>query len=221
MNYNGGSTDWLIQTAANVTEDVTVDYGSCPVSYQPKQAFSAYVQLWLFTIQYIESLTDTKLAGGQDDSHSSLHMYQLAKREATCQLAFLVHCLRFRSKQIKPLHLENTMKSVSRDFIVTCQPPQLNEYSSKWETDTTNKVVQILNVPHVRSDCTSAIPPFSIEDKRNAPYIREHCGLPSSKAHQDNCQSLYILQIYSPDQPTGTYPSTFTIMHDIFCSFFG
>lgn len=220
-HFNGGGTDWPIQTAENVTEDVTVDYGSCPALYQSKQASSAYVQLWLFAIRYIESLTDTKLAGGRDDNHNSPHMYQPAKREAIRRLAFLAHRLRFRSKQIKPLRLQNTMKSVTRDFIVTCRPPQLYEYPSKWETDTTNKVVQILNVPRVRNDCASAIPPFSVEDKSNAPCIRERCGLPSSKAHRDNCQSLYIPQIYSPDQPTGTYPSTFAIMRDIFCSFFG
>ena len=32
-----------LRALGNVTEDVTVDYGSCPVSYQSKQAFSAYV----------------------------------------------------------------------------------------------------------------------------------------------------------------------------------
>lgn len=38
-NFNGGGTDWPIQTTENATEDVTVGYGSCPASYQSKQAF--------------------------------------------------------------------------------------------------------------------------------------------------------------------------------------
>ncbi|THC88352.1 hypothetical protein EYZ11_012198 [Aspergillus tanneri] len=196
-------------------------YSGSPALYQALRASSAYVQLWLFAVRYIESLADTKLAGPLDEKKIDLQISQPAKIEARRRLAFLACGLGFDSDEIQSIRLQNTMKTVTRKFLVANRPRELYNYPRGWEENGTKRVVDILNLPRVRSDYETIIPPFTVDRYSEAPKIGQRCGLPSQREHRENCQFLYVPQVYSPDQASGTYPSAFAIMRDIFFSFFG
>ncbi|KAA8647895.1 uncharacterized protein ATNIH1004_006597 [Aspergillus tanneri] len=155
------------------------------------------------------------------DEKIDLQIPQPAKIEARRRLAFLACGLGFDSDEIQSIRLQNTMKIITREFLVANRPRELYNYPQGWEENGTRRVVDILNLPRVRSDYETIIPPFTVDRYSEASKNGQRCGLPSRREHRENCEFLYVPQVYSPDQAVGTYPSTFAIMRDIFFSFFG
>jgi hypothetical protein len=62
-SFNGTGNAWTIQVAENAVESVPDDQSHSTLQSQENVSTAAYVQLWLFSIRFIESLTDVRLPG--------------------------------------------------------------------------------------------------------------------------------------------------------------
>ncbi|KAL4772407.1 hypothetical protein BDW60DRAFT_187162, partial [Aspergillus nidulans var. acristatus] len=217
--FSGGGNAWPIQVAENLTKDVNVAHTGSPETYQVQRMMTAYLQLWLFAMRYIEAFGDTKLAAPYADSNAVPHIFLPAKKEARRRLAVLAQRLGFDSTRIQSMCLENTMRLNTRDFLVSTRPRELYEYPNNWEKNAINKVVQILSILRVKSEDEGSL---LMSRDRNRQSARKRCGLPVSRSFAKDRYFLYIPHLCSDQVSVSEeQPTTFAIIRDIILGFFG
>ncbi|KAE8389529.1 hypothetical protein BDV23DRAFT_184283 [Aspergillus alliaceus] len=159
---------------------------------QENVSTAGYVQLWLFSIHFIESLTDVRLPGSKrtDDAYA----YRETLSESAYQLAILATQLGFDSPQIRSLCVSSTIKPSARAYLTGRRPQELHVYPPRWEEEAPEKVVDLLKLPK-RDRYKIIVPPFSIDSE----------DLMANKRGE---------------QLPKKYPTTFAVLRDIMFSFF-
>ncbi|GFF59604.1 conserved hypothetical protein [Aspergillus lentulus] len=212
-SFNGTGNAWTIQVAENAFDSIPDDKSH---STLVTQATAAYVQLWLFSIRFIESLTDVSLPGSKrtDDAY----VYRETPSESAHQLAILATKLGFDSPQIRSLCVSSTIKPSARAYLTGRRPQELYVYPPRWEEEAPDKVVNLLKLPK-RDGYEIVVPPFSIDSENLR--AKKLCGLPRREAHCNDRRFLFALQVYSAEQLPKKYPTSFAVLRDIVFSFFG
>ncbi|KAL6233008.1 hypothetical protein BDW75DRAFT_242400 [Aspergillus navahoensis] len=215
-SFNGTGNAWTIQVAENAFESIPDDQSRLTLASQANVSTAAYVQLWLFSIRFIESLTDASLPGSKrsDDAY----VYRETPSESAHQLAILARQLGFDSPQIRSLCVSSTTKPSARAYLTGRRPQELYIYPPRWEEEAPEKVVDLLKLPK-RDGYEIVVPPLSI-DSENL-MANKRCGLPQREAHYNDRRILFALQVYSAEQLPKKYPTSFAGLRDIIFSFFG
>ncbi|KAB8239018.1 uncharacterized protein BDW43DRAFT_305903 [Aspergillus alliaceus] len=182
---------------------------------QENVSTAGYVQLWLFSIHFIESLTDVRLPGSKrtDDAYA----YRETLSESAYQLAILATQLGFDSPQIRSLCVSSTIKPSARAYLTGRRPQELYVYPPRWEEEAPEKVVDLLKLPK-RDRYKIIVPPFSIDSEDL--MANKRCGLSQRESHCNDCCFLFALQVYSGEQLPKKYPTTFAVLRDIMFGFF-
>ncbi|GIC88099.1 uncharacterized protein Aud_004490 [Aspergillus udagawae] len=214
--FNGTGNAWTVQVTENAFETIPDDQSHSTLVSQANVSTAAYVQLWLFSIRFIESLTDVSLPGSKrtDDAY----VYRATPSESAHQLAILAKQLGFDSPQIRSLCVSSTIKPNARAYLTGRRPQELYIYPPRWEEEAPEKVVDLLKLPK-RDGYEIVVPPFSI-DSENL-MANKRCGLPQREAHCNDRRFLFALQVYSAEQLAKKYPTSFAVLRDIMFSFFG
>ncbi|KAF7166680.1 hypothetical protein CNMCM6106_002396 [Aspergillus hiratsukae] len=210
--FHGDGAEWLIQTGENAVEALQAGLGDSP---QP--AIAAYVQLWLFAIRYIESLTRTNLPGSRDERNSERHSLRPTRRESSHQLGVLARQLGFKSHQIDSFCGQSAMKPSARAYLLARRPQTNYVYPTQWENSASSRIVQLIGVPKPITTYTVVVPPTATNSSGKV----KRCGLPSLKSYLKDRESIYIPHIYSPDQQEGENLTSFAILRDMAFVFFG
>ncbi|KAH2461410.1 hypothetical protein KXW54_004011 [Aspergillus fumigatus] len=215
-SFNGTRNAWTIQVAENAFESVPDDQSHSMLQSQENVFTAAYVQLWLFSIRFIESLTDVRLPGSKhtDDAYA----YRETPSESAHQLAILATQLGFDSPQIRSLCVSSTIKPSARAYLTGRRPQELYVYPPRWEEEAPEKVVDLLKLPK-RDGYEIVVPPFSFDSEDL--MANKRCGLPQRESHCNNRRFLFALQVYSAEQLPKKYPTSFAVLRDIVFSFFG
>ncbi|GFF96225.1 conserved hypothetical protein, partial [Aspergillus udagawae] len=210
--FHGDGSEWLLQIGENTVEALQAGLGDSP---QP--AIAAYVQLWLFAIRYIESLTHTNLAGSSDERKSERHSLRPTRLESSHKLGVLASKLGFKSGPIDSLCAQSPVKPNARAYLLGRRPQTHYEHSSQWEQSASRKIVQMIEIPKPRLTSAVVVPPTATDSSRKV----KRCGLPSLRPYLKDRESIYIPHIYSPDQLEGENLSSFAILRDMVFAFFG
>ncbi|KAH3301496.1 hypothetical protein KXV19_009030 [Aspergillus fumigatus] len=215
-SFNGTGNAWTIQVAENAFESVPDNQSHSTLQSQENVSTAAYVQLWLFSIRFIESLTDVRLPGSKrtDDAYA----YRETPSESAHQLAILATQLGFDSPQIRSLCVSSTIKPSARAYLTGRRPQDLYVYPPRWEEEAPAKVVDLLKLPK-REGYEIVVPPFSIDSEDL--MANKRCGLPQRESHCNDRRFLFALQVYSGEQIPKKYPTSFAVLRDIMFSFFG
>ncbi|KAF7177423.1 hypothetical protein CNMCM7691_005628 [Aspergillus felis] len=210
--FHGDGAEWLIQTGENAVEALQTNLGNSP---QP--AIAAYVQLWLFAIRYVESLTRTNLPGSRDERNSERHSLRPTRRESSVQLGVLARQLGFKSPQIDSFCGQSAMKPSARAYLLARRPQTNYVYPTQWENSASSRIVQLIGVPKPITTYTVVVPPTATNSSGKV----KRCGLPCLKSYLKDRESIYIPHIYSPDQQEGENLTSFAILRDMAFVFFG
>lgn len=215
-SFNGTGNAWTIQVAENAFKSVPDDQSHSTLLAQANVSTAAYVQLWLFSFRFIESLTDVRLPGSKrtDDAYA----YRETPSESAHQLAILATQLGFDSPQIRSLFMTSTIKPSARAYLTGRRPQDLYVYPPRWEEEAPEKVVDLLKLPK-RDGYEIVVPPFSIDSE--SLMANKRCGLPQRETHCNDRRFLFALQVYSAEQLPKKYPTSFAVLRDIVFSFFG
>ncbi|KAL2801733.1 hypothetical protein BJX63DRAFT_438539 [Aspergillus granulosus] len=212
LQFQGTSGEWVIQVAENDFESIRP--GSGDVS---GPGIAAYVQLWLFTVRYVESLTHTNLPASKNERDSEGYSLRLTRRESTHKLAILAKQLGFKSREIDALCEDSALKPNARAYLFGRRPPNHYVYRQHWDNKAAEKIVQLLEVPKPKSKCEVMTPHMTTDN----PEKVKRCGLPSIRPHLTDRELIYIPHIYCPGQPGGRNPTSFAILRDMVFAFFG
>jgi hypothetical protein len=219
--FRGSGNTWPIQFAESVVHKIDIDYAGSPASYQAQQMTTAYLQLWLFVMRYIEAFGYIKLAAPYADSDAAPLVYKPTKEEAKRRLAVLAQYLGFDSKRIRSALSGNTTLSSTREFLGTTRPKELYEYPTDWEHNASDMILQVLSIPGARSENEAFLPSLPVSGKKSTRTTPKRCGLPVGRFYAEDCCFLYIPHILDTSSAVSDYPTPFAIVRDIIISFWG
>jgi hypothetical protein len=184
------------------------DFSPAPTSTSLLHA--GIMQLWLHALRHFTKPQGTnKVAGG----------FEIAQGRSMRAIAALAHRLRFSSDHIlkmmslqtERLAAENMFRAICREQFYAVDNGRIQELSRTYEKsmqhlarvkDNTARQVRLT------TDCEEE----KAGHRFNSPLWRDHL--------RDRA-SLFIHQVYSPDQPPSTFPTSFAVTRDIIFSFFG
>lgn len=219
--FRGGGNTWPIQFSENAIHKIDIDYAGSPASYQAQQMTTAYLQLWLFVMRYIEAFGYMKLAAPYAESDAAPLVYKPTKEEAKRRLAVLAQYLGFDSKRIRSALSGNTTLSSTREFLGTTRPKELYEYPTDWEHNASDMILQVLSIPGARSEDGASLPSLPVSGKESTRTTRKRCGLPVGRFYAEDCCFLYIPHLMVTSRAVSNYPTPFAIVRDIIISFWG
>ncbi|KAL3459613.1 hypothetical protein BJX64DRAFT_264634 [Aspergillus heterothallicus] len=212
LQFHGIGEELVIQVAENAVE--TIKLGAGVVS---QAEMVAYIQLWLFAVRYVESLTHTNLPGSTSERSAEAYSLRLTRRESSHMLAVLAKQLGFKSHEINSLRGDSTITPNARAYLITRRPPNQYVHSNHWDHQAADQIAQLLEAPEPRSSCKVVVPPITTDSLEKV----KRCGLPAIRSHLRDRESTYIPHIYGPDQPEGRNITSFAILRDMIFAFFG
>ncbi|KAE8396862.1 hypothetical protein BDV37DRAFT_289914 [Aspergillus pseudonomiae] len=219
--FDGTTPTWAVQVSESATEFIGNNSAVSSLLSQRIIATLAYVQLWLFAIRHIESLTDTHLAGPRNQRCNEDFIYRETEPEFNSQLATLAQTLGFRSSQIDSLCRKVTAKPSARAYLLGRRPPERYAYPQDWAERGASKIVDVLKWPRPKSAQQPVMPALAWEGEGGFSIVQKRCGLPQRKTHAKDKQFVFIPQIYRPAHLSGEHPTTFAVLQDIIFCFFG
>jgi hypothetical protein len=212
LQFRGISEGWAIQVAENAVETIRPGEG-----FASQAEMAAYIQLWLFAIRYVESLTHTNLPGSTSERDTEAYSLRLTRRESSHMLAGLAKQLGFESQEINFVCGDSTLTPNARAYLITRRPPNQYVYSHHWDYQGADQIVQLLKAPEPKSSCKVVVPPTTTDSLEKV----KRCGLPAIRSHLQDRESTYLPHIYCPDQPQGRNVTSFAILRDMIFAFFG
>jgi hypothetical protein len=200
--------NWIGRRETPEIQVAEYDFSPAPTSGSLLQA--GIMQLWLHALRHFTKPQGTnKEAGG----------FEIEQGRSMRAIAALAHRLRFSSDHIlkmmslqtERLAAENMFRAICRQQFYAVDTGRIRELSRTYEKSVQHLArVKDNTARQVRltTDCEEE----KAGHRFNSPLWRDHLH---------DRASLFIHQVYSPDQPPSTFPTSFAVTRDIIFSFFG